>query len=94
MTGYESEIVIAFIKAHGERGEDGRFATLVGKRVLASSKDQIARWEKRDTVPLHRVDEFLIRYGLMLYELDDWATAHYGRTGWSDPRAEPAELAA
>lgn len=92
--GYEHDIVTEFLEAQGFCDDEGKLVTLNGVRVNYAWRDCIERWERRDIVPLGRLDELLLAHGLMLYELDMWAEETYGRTGWFDPYAEPEELAA
>lgn len=93
--GYEAMIVVAFIKDNATKHADGRIWELNNSRVTDSNRDTIDRWAKREgTIPLGKLDEFLMKYGLMLFELEQYALEHYGRDGFVDPYAEPAELVA
>jgi hypothetical protein len=72
---YEAAIVCQFVKT-------------LGLRLTASHRDMLVRWSARDTVSLAKVDAFLHRYGLMTWELEDWATQEFGRSGYLTPRDE------
>lgn len=63
------------------------FVALQDLRLTASHRDMLARWAKRETITLAKVDAFLHRYGLMTWELEDWATDHHGRSGFLEPTA-------
>jgi len=87
--GYEAEIVVAFVHAHGTYREDGRLWALNDKRVDAHLDAMIQGWAKRSVVPLSRLDTFLCKYDLMLFEYEIWAEEHYGRTGWVEDCLRP-----
>lgn len=71
---YESALVCQFV--------DDEMAEV---KLIASHRAMLARWALRDTVSLAKVDAFLHRYGLMTWELEDWATVKHGRSGYLTP---------
>lgn len=76
---YESELVCAFVEAELI---DGRLNKV---RLTSGHRDMLARWSAHETVSLTKVDTFLHRYGLMTWELEDWADREHGRTGYLVP---------
>lgn len=91
--GYEIEVVFGFFDTVGEKRDDEQFGALNEIRVNDSTRALFKRWlAGRDVIPLAKVDEILLRHGLMLWELEDWAEATLGRTGFVDPYTEPKEL--
>lgn len=78
---YEAGLVYAFVHA---QLDDGRLNKI---RLTASHRDMLVRWSARETVTLAKVDAFLHRYGLMTWELEDWATKEFGRSGYLEPLA-------
>ena len=88
--GYEAAIVVGFIDAHTEpekaalfhRGRPPAGELLNGVRLASGDRAMIRRWRTRETVSLGKVDALLFRYGLMTFELEQWAEEHFGRTGY------------
>lgn len=94
-TGYEIEVLFAYLAAIGVRRQDGQFATLNDERVNDSTRALFARWQAgREIIPLAKVDEILLKHGVMLWEFEHWTESNLGRTGFIDPYEEPKELVA
>jgi hypothetical protein len=66
---YDAGIVLAFVTAHVD--ETGLYLNCV--RLDSNQRQKLARWAGYETIPMHRVDSFLMRHGLMLFELEMWA---------------------
>lgn len=79
---YETRVVQAFIKAHLD--DTGLYLNDV--RYRAAQRDKAERWEKKELVPMEKVDEFLMHHDLMLFELEMWAQEHLDTTGFVDDR--------
>lgn len=93
---YEAAIVCAFVAAHLEDEAElpfpspggrktARQKTLNGKRVGSGHREMLERWSTKQTVSLEKVDRFLHQYGLMTWELEDWAEQTFGRPGYLTP---------
>lgn len=88
--GYDPVIVFDWLDTHGTKRADGRYVTLVGKLLDDSHRDTFERWERFANddqawrVPLERLDEILLTYGVMLNELETWAEDLYGWCGYSE----------
>ena len=78
VSGYESAVVVEF--ACSQMSPDERHINDV--RMIPGHLDMIGRWACGDVVALEKVDSFLLRYDLMLFELEDWALERFGRTGY------------
>lgn len=87
---YDPVIVFDWLDTHCTRRDDGRFIKLGRKLLEDSHRDTFDRWiqfaEEDPTwrVPLGRLDEILLTYGVMLYEFETWATDVYGTCGYAD----------
>jgi hypothetical protein len=92
--GYETTILLAFLEAHGEKRHDGQLAAINEIRAPESTREMLIRWARWDHIALDKVDTLLMRHGLMLFELEDWARREFGRDGFFDPNTEPVELVA
>ncbi len=93
VAGYETEILKAFVLEHGITRDDGELASLNEVACSYSTRKKLVGWWERPLIPMDRVDRFLMEHDLMLFELEYWAQDHYGRDGYLDPNAEPAQLA-
>ncbi len=93
IAGYETEILKAFVQAHGFQRDDGEIHSLNEIQCSYSTRKKLTGWWEQTLIPMDRVDRFLMEHDLMLFELEYWAQEHYGRDGYLDPNAEPAELA-
>lgn len=92
-SGYEAQILLAFVAAHATERPDGQLLTLNEIAVSYSEREKLARWAKLTVVPTAKVDYFLMQHDLMLFELEHWADQNYGRDGYQDPRVDPLTLA-
>lgn len=91
---YDAEIVCAFVEAHlvdelvpmflyrPDHPRKAPAKLLNGVVLTAHHREMLARWAKRDTVSLSKVDALLHRYGLMVWELEHWAERERGSTGY------------
>jgi hypothetical protein len=91
-TGYEPEIVFAFIEAYALMRGDGEIEYLNDVRLTDSRRETLRRWRTKEFIPLSGIDEFLMKHDLMLSELEQWAIANFGRDGFVDSLADPKEL--
>ena len=86
--GYDVLCVLDWLDAHGTRRSDGRYLTLNGRVLEDTHRDTFERWRKAAAgdagylVPLGRLDEILLIYGVMLHEFDSWVSDHYGWDGY------------
>lgn len=87
-SGFDPIIVFDWLDTHCTKREDGRYLT-IGRRLIEDThRDTFDRW--RDAmqqqpgfvVPLGRLDEILLCYGVMLHEFEDWARNLYGWDGF------------
>lgn len=98
MGSYDPVIVFDWLETHGKRRVDGRF-THLGNRLLADThRDTFARWERFVAddpawrVPMDRLDEILLIYGVMLNEMETWAQELYGTDGYADININEEEV--
>lgn len=88
--GYDPCCVIDWLDEHATRRDDGRYLTLNGRVLEDTHRDTFARWlaaaeaDAGYLIPLGRLDEILLLYGVQLWELDDWITTRYGTDGYSE----------
>lgn len=84
--GFDPVIVFDWLDTHCTQREDGRYTTMLGRLIDDSHRDTFDRWRlKADQpgwlVPLGRLDEILLTYGVMLWEFEKWAEDLYGWSG-------------
>jgi len=84
--GFDPVIVFDWLDTHCTKREDGRYVTLCGHLLDDSHRDTFDRWrlklgEDGWLVPLGRLDEILLTYGVMLWEFEKWAEDLYGWSG-------------
>ncbi len=98
LAGYDAALVIEFLHEQGLARADGVLVSINKQRTTESNRETLARWCQQDIVPLAKLDAFFLKYGLMLFELEQfasvlafrkyveqWAEEHHGHTGFVDP---------
>lgn len=83
MSGFDPDIVFAWLDAHCQQTERGRYTTIRGRVLEDTHRDTFDRWRQFRLrpgwlVPLGRWDEILCYYGLMLWEFEAWAEDTHG----------------
>lgn len=82
---YDAKVVLAFVAAC----LDCTGLYLNGVRLDSNQRQKLERWAGYETIPMHRVDSFLMRHGLMLFELEQWAEEALGITGFNSENLLP-----
>jgi hypothetical protein len=87
--GFDPLIVFDWLDEHCSKRDDGRYIALGRKLLDDSHRDTFDRWRlAMDAdpvgflVPLGRLDEILLTYGIMLWEFTGWAEELYGWDGY------------